>query len=92
MNDAKPGTRRGFLAASAASLAAISLPTEVAAQPSAQPSAHTISGSEHWVQKRVGADTVKLFLWRKRAAASGARNGTILFVGYQRSHPGRSIR
>ena len=88
MNDTKPGTRRGFLAASAASLAAISLPTEVAAQPSAQ----TISGSEHWVQKRVGADTVKLFLWRKRAAASGARNGTILFVGHQRCHSGRSIR
>ena len=76
INDARPSTRRGFLAAGAASLAAISLPAEV----TAQASKGTISGSEHWAEKRVGADSVKLFLWRKRAAGAGLRSGTILFV------------
>ena len=44
-----------------------------------------VSGTEHWTTKRVGTDSVKLFLWRKRlqtpaAASSPMRSGTILFV------------
>jgi len=43
-----------------------------------------VSGTEHWTTKRAGADSVKLFLWRKRlkdgATSTAARRGTILFV------------
>jgi len=36
-----------------------------------------MQGAEHWTEKRGG---IKLFLWRKAAAAGGAPRGTILFV------------
>jgi pimeloyl-ACP methyl ester carboxylesterase len=42
-----------------------------------------VTGTEHWTAKRAGAESVKLFLWRKRLrdpSAGGARRGTILFV------------
>jgi len=42
-----------------------------------------VMGAEHWTTKRAGAQSVKLFLWRKRLrdpAAGGPRRGTILFV------------
>lgn len=38
-------------------------------------------GTEHWTTKRAGADSVRLFLWRKKLRnAGGTRRGTILFV------------
>ena len=42
-----------------------------------------VRGTEHWTTKRAGADSVRLFLWRKRLrdpSSGGARRGTILFV------------
>jgi pimeloyl-ACP methyl ester carboxylesterase len=42
-----------------------------------------VTGTEHWTAKRAGAESVKLFLWRKRLrdpSAGGPRRGTILFV------------
>ena len=46
-----------------------------------------VVGTEHWTAKRAGAESVRLFLWRKRlrdssAAPPGtsARRGTIVFV------------
>jgi pimeloyl-ACP methyl ester carboxylesterase len=46
-----------------------------------------VRGTEHWTSKRAGADSVRLFLWRKRlrdpaagAPGTSARRGTILFV------------
>jgi len=42
-----------------------------------------VAGTEHWTAKRAGAESVKLFLWRKRLrdpSAGGPRRGTILFV------------
>ncbi|TMG86691.1 MAG: lysophospholipase [Betaproteobacteria bacterium] len=80
-----PGSRRGFLAAVGVACTAAALPTpELRAQSSARSGALAeVSGTEHWTTKRVGADSVKLFLWRKRlkdAASTAARHGTILFV------------
>ena len=42
-----------------------------------------VVGTEHWITKRAGAASVRLFLWRKRLrdpGSGGARRGTILFV------------
>src|SRR5947207_6390592 len=81
-----PGSRRGFLAAVGVACTAAALPTpELRAQSSAKSGALAeVSGTEHWTTKRAGADSVKLFLWRKRlkdaAASTAARHGTILFV------------
>ncbi len=81
--------RRDFLAAVAAAVAAISLPSEVACAQDRGRSGGLadVSGKEHWTVKRAGADSVKLFLWRKQlknASAAGASDsaprGTILFV------------
>jgi pimeloyl-ACP methyl ester carboxylesterase len=81
--------RRKFVAASAAALVAGALPSRGArAQSAAAPAALAeVIGTEHWTVKRAGADSVKLFLWRKRLkdpsaanAIGNARRGTILFV------------
>ncbi|MGC2520464.1 MAG: alpha/beta fold hydrolase [Burkholderiales bacterium] len=80
------GSRRDFLAAAAATLAAASLPAEDArAQKTSPQSGATaeVLGTEHWTAKRTDAGEVKLFLWRKRArdaSAAGPRRGTVLFV------------
>jgi pimeloyl-ACP methyl ester carboxylesterase len=76
--------RRDFLAAAAAAIAALSLPSGSAEAP-ARTSANAlaqIEGAEHWAQKRVGAENVRLFLWRKRLKerSEGSARGTILFV------------
>ena len=42
-----------------------------------------VVGTEHWTEKRVDGQKVRLFLWRKRLrdpSAGGPRRGTILFV------------
>jgi pimeloyl-ACP methyl ester carboxylesterase len=76
------GTRRNFLAAGAAALAAAALPAEEArAQHPAAPA--DVVGTEHWTAKRTDAGDVKLFMWRKRVrneAQAGPRRGTVLFV------------
>src|SRR5439155_21110519 len=81
--------RREFLAAVAAVVAVASLPSEEAhAQDRGRSGGLAeVSGTEHWTVKRVGADNVKLFLWRKQlknatvARSSGSvPRGTILFV------------
>ena len=78
------GSRRNFIAASAAALVATALPSEAHAQPGVPPAGLAeVSGTEHWTVKRAGADNVKLFMWRKRLtnpSAASARRGTILFV------------
>src|SRR5437773_9766145 len=78
------GSRRDCLGAAALALAASALPHEEARAQAQTGSLPAVSGAEHWTTKRVGADSVKLFLWRKRlkdaAASTAARRGTILFV------------
>jgi pimeloyl-ACP methyl ester carboxylesterase len=69
-------SRRDFLAAAAAAL-------PVAAQsqgPSPTAAGAAIPGTEHWTHKRVDGRDIRLFAWRRNAAASGPRKGTILFV------------
>ncbi len=78
-----PGTRRNFLAAAAATLAAASLPAEDAHAQRAPGKLPDVAGTEHWTAKRTDAGDVKLFLWRKRvrdASTAGPRRGTVLFV------------
>ena len=69
--------RRNFLGAAAATLAATSLPSAASL---AQSASGASSGSEYRAIKKVGSDEVSLFLWRKQAATTAARKGTILFV------------
>jgi len=66
-NDSRSGSRRDFLATAAVTLAAAAAPSEdVRAQGRVAPGGPAeVVGTEHWTTKRVGADTVKLFLWRK---------------------------
>ena len=83
MTDSTTGSRRDFFAtAAAATLAATALP---AGRARAQTGAGRtdVVGTEHWATKRIGSDSVKLFLWNKklRHPAGGAKaRGTVLFV------------
>ena len=78
--------RRRFLAAGAAGLAVATLHAEPTIAQTAKAPAGAppeVVGTEHWAIKRVGGDSVRLFLLRKKlrdAAAGGPRRGTILFV------------
>src|SRR5258708_7486101 len=79
------GSRRHFIAASAAAFVASSLPSSGACAQAGSPSAGLaeVSGTEHWTVKRAGADNVKLFLWPKRLRSSSpasARRGTVLVL------------
>jgi len=80
----EPGSRRNFLGTAALALAVSALPREEARAQTQAGGLAAVSGTEHWTTKRAGADSVKLFLWRKRlkdaAASTAARRGTILFV------------
>ena len=80
----EPGSRRNFLGTAALALAVSALPREEARAQTQTGGLAAVSGTEHWTTKRAGADSVKLFLWRKRlkdaAASTAARRGTILFV------------
>jgi pimeloyl-ACP methyl ester carboxylesterase len=69
-------SRREFLATAAA--AALPAGGVQARQPADLP----VVGTAHWTVKEVGADKVKLFLWRKRVVQpiAGATPRTILFV------------
>jgi pimeloyl-ACP methyl ester carboxylesterase len=81
-------SRRDFLAALSAVGAAATAPCAAAANPPPNEAGEAeVSGTGHWAVKRVGADSVRLFLWRKqlvnRGAAGGsadAPRGAILFV------------
>jgi pimeloyl-ACP methyl ester carboxylesterase len=80
-----PPTRRDFLVAVGAACATGSIARQQAnAEPSGQLGVREVAGQEHWATKRVGADNVKLFLWRKQLrdppVSTAARRGTILFV------------
>ena len=61
-----PPTRRDFLVAVGAACATGSI-AQASAEPSGQPAVLEVAGQEHWTTKRAGADSVKLFLWRKRS-------------------------
>jgi pimeloyl-ACP methyl ester carboxylesterase len=76
-------SRRNFLAAAGAAVAAGALPSGEAQAQQRSPGPAAVAGSEHWTQKRTDAGDVKLFLWRKQVrdrASAGPRRGTILFV------------
>ena len=76
-------SRRDFLTAAAATMAAAALPAEPARAQGAQAKLAEVTGTQHWTAKRTDAGDVKLSLWRKRLrdpAAGGPRRGTILFV------------
>jgi len=77
--------RRRFLLSGAGLAAATLLPEGAPAQTptSAAGGLAEVVGTEHWATKRVGAEAVRLFLWRKKLrdpAAGGPRRGAILFV------------
>jgi pimeloyl-ACP methyl ester carboxylesterase len=78
------GERRRFLAAGAGLAAATLLAEGASAQSSklATATLPEVAGTEHWATKRVGGESVRLFLWRKRLRERGGaqRQGTILFV------------
>jgi len=71
--------RRRFMVAAAA-FGAAALAPEAGAQPAATP--RSVVGSEHWAVKRVGAQEVRLYLWRKRLAdpAGAPHRGVIVFA------------
>ncbi len=73
-----PAPRREFFGVAAAVLAAAAIPGEA----SGDALSGAVAGTEHWAIKPVGADRVRLFLWRKqlRDRTSGVRRGTVLFV------------
>lgn len=80
--------RRDFLAALAAIGAATTASAAAGVQePTADQGLSEVTGSEHWTVKPVGAEQVRLFLWRKQLkhrdttdGGSDLRRGTILFV------------
>ena len=76
--------RRRFVMSAAASLAATLVAERAVAQTPKPASGGLpdVAGTEHWATKRVGGESVRLFVLRKRLrdAAPGARKGTILFV------------
>jgi len=76
--------RRRFVVSAAAGLAATLLAERAGAQAPkpATGALADVAGTEHWATKRVGAESVRLFVLRKRLrdAGPGARKGTILFV------------
>lgn len=75
--------RRRFLISGVVGLAAAATRPQGAAAQTPRERAPEIVGTEYYATKRVGAQTVRLFLWRKRLrdpAAGGERRGTILFV------------
>lgn len=82
----RPGSRRAFLEAAVVTLAASAVRDDVEARaPGSPPGLAAVSETAHWTVKRAGADSVKLFLWRKRLPGSAAATatqgrGTILFV------------
>jgi pimeloyl-ACP methyl ester carboxylesterase len=82
--DAAVEDRRRFVVSAAAGLAATLLaePGVAQAPKPAAGSVPDVAGTEHWAIKRVGGESVRLFVLRKRLrdAAPGARKGTILFV------------
>ena len=82
--DTRLAARRRFVVSGAAGLAAALLAESAAGQsPKPVPAGLAeVVGTEHWATKRVGSESVRLFLWRKRLRnpALGARKGTILFV------------
>jgi pimeloyl-ACP methyl ester carboxylesterase len=85
-SDSQFVSRRGFVIASGAALAAIPVLGDEdvqAAPPPPRPKLAEVVGTEHWTTKLAGADKVRLFLWRKRLrnpSGGGERQGTILFV------------
>jgi pimeloyl-ACP methyl ester carboxylesterase len=75
------GSRRSFLVAAGSALAAASLPADNARGLPPALSGAEVAASDHWTVKRVGPDSVKLYLRRKRLeSADGTTRGTILFV------------
>ena len=78
-------SRREFIVAAAAAGMTAAVPgAQAGSTEPGQPGALApVEGSEHWTRKRAGADSVRLFLWRKQLQDRGAgapAPGTILFV------------
>ncbi len=73
-------SRRLFLASSALATTGALSTTDAAAQ-STSASAPDVTGQAHWTVKKVGSESVKLFMWNKKLAKSNAPSrGTIVFV------------
>jgi pimeloyl-ACP methyl ester carboxylesterase len=68
--------RRSLLTVAAGAVASGALLSRSAEAQAQAPS--PVTGTEHWTTKQAGAEKVRLFMWRKRAA--NASKGTILFV------------
>jgi pimeloyl-ACP methyl ester carboxylesterase len=83
-NQPKRAERRDFLLTAAAAVAGAA-PSATGFAQATQPAvaagqSGAVAGSEHRAIKRVGDESVNLFLWRKRAANPGPRRGVVLFV------------
>jgi pimeloyl-ACP methyl ester carboxylesterase len=74
--------RRQWIAAAATTVgAALTGCATATATPAGQNFATAaVTAEEHWTQRQVGNDTIRLYLWRKRSPAAGTSKGTILFV------------
>jgi len=74
--------RRNFLKVSASlSGAAAVLATPAVDAKSSPAVVPALTGEEHWTNKQVGADSIKLYMWRKTPKGRGkASKGVILFV------------
>ncbi len=73
-------SRRLFLASSALATTGALSTTDAAAQ-STSASAPDVTGQAHWTVKKVGSESVKLFMWNKKLAKSNVPSrGTIVFV------------
>ena len=75
----RQSSRRHFIIGSAAGLAAASIATAAGAQTPG--SKARVVGSEHRAIKRVGGETINLYLWRKRTAAKPTRDVIVFSHG-----------
>jgi pimeloyl-ACP methyl ester carboxylesterase len=82
--DSLQGARRTFLALGAGIAGATVAATASAASAASHSSRGLarVTGSEHWVTRIAGGETIRLFIWRKRLAGTKGRapKGAILFV------------
>ena len=74
--------RRNFLISTGLAGTAFTVSAGAAAAPAAaakpQPAAKVaakVAGTEYWTTRTAGGETIRLFMWRKRLAASGGANG-----------------
>ena len=73
--------RRSFLKISASLSSGALLSSEAEAASAGKNTSQKLKGEEHWASKQIDGEALKLFIWRKKAAAvAKPAKGIILFV------------